>query len=58
LATILTSGIIKSLEDIEGRSIEGLKATGKVFTQKREIAGGRLIEGAERMIEACDGYLN
>ncbi len=49
--------IIESLEDIEGRSREGLKATEKVITQKREIVAGRLKDGAEQLIEACNQYL-
>jgi hypothetical protein len=49
--------IIKSLEDIEGRSREGLKATEKVITQKKETAAGRLKDRAEQLIEACNEYL-
>jgi hypothetical protein len=49
--------IIKSLEDIEGRSREGQKATEKVIPQKREIVAGRLRDRAEQLIEACNKYL-
>jgi hypothetical protein len=49
--------IIESLEDIEGRSREGQKATEKIITQKKEIASGRLRDRAEQLIEACNEYL-
>ncbi len=59
MATTLTFGMIKSLEDIEGQSKECLKVTqGELNKQEREIAAGRLKDSAERLIEACNEYLN